>query len=39
LHNAKNYGAVNFIPGMQGSAAQPSNPILQKKKGKRNAKV
>jgi hypothetical protein len=39
LHNAKNYGTVNFIPGMQGSAAQPSNPILQKKKGKRNAKV
>jgi hypothetical protein len=39
LHNAKNYGAVNFIPGMQGSAASPSNPILQKKKGNRNAKV
>jgi len=39
LHNAKTYGAVNFIPGMPGSAAPPSNPILQKKKGKRNAKV
>jgi len=39
LHNAKNYGAVNFIPGMPGSAAPPSNPILQKKKGNRNAKV
>jgi len=33
MHNAKSYGAINFIPGMPGSAAQPSNPILQKKKG------
>jgi hypothetical protein len=33
MHNAKIYGAVNFIPGMPGSAASPSNPILQKKKG------
>jgi hypothetical protein len=39
LHNAKNYGAVSFIPGMPGSAASPSNPILQKKKGNRTAKV
>jgi hypothetical protein len=39
LHNAKSYGAVSFIPGMPGSAAQPSNPILQKKKGNRTAKV
>jgi len=39
LHNAKIYGAVNFIPGMPGSTASPSNPILQKKKGKRNAKA
>ena len=33
MHNAKNYGAVAFIPGMPGSGAPPSNPILQKKKG------
>jgi len=39
MHNAKSYGTVSFIPGMPGSAAHPSNPILQKKKGKRNAKV
>jgi len=34
MHNAKSYGAVSFIPGMPGSAAPPSNPILQKKKSK-----
>jgi hypothetical protein len=39
MHNAKNYGTVSFIPGMPGSAAPPSNPILQKKKGKRSARV
>jgi hypothetical protein len=39
MHNAKSYGAVSFIPGMPGSAAPPSNPILQKRKGKRNTRV
>jgi len=38
-HNAKNYGVVSLIPGMPGSAASPSNPILQKKKGKPDAKT
>jgi hypothetical protein len=38
-HNAKSYGVVSLIPGMPGSAASPSNPILQKKKGKPNAKT
>jgi hypothetical protein len=33
MHNAMKYGAINFIPGIPGSAASPSNPILQKKKG------
>jgi hypothetical protein len=31
MHNAKAFGTINFIPGLQGSAP-PSNPILQKKK-------
>jgi len=39
MHNARIYGAINFIPGMPGSAASPSNPIMQKKKGKRIAKA
>jgi hypothetical protein len=39
MHNAKNFGVVSFIPGMPGSAAPPSKPILQKKKGKPNARV
>jgi len=39
MHNAKSYGVVNFIPGIHGSAAPPSNPILQKKKSKPNARV
>ena len=39
MHNSKTFGAINFIPGMPGSAAPPSNPILQKKKGKPNARV
>jgi hypothetical protein len=33
MHNAKAFGTINFIPGMPGSAP-PSQPILQKKKGK-----
>jgi hypothetical protein len=36
MHNAKSYGAVSFIPGMPGSAATPSNPILQKKRGNKS---
>ena len=36
MHNAKSYGLVSFIPGMPGSAAPPSNPILQKKKGSKS---
>lgn len=34
MHNSRTYGIMNFIPGMPGSAASPSNPILQKKRGK-----
>ena len=37
MHNARTFGAMNFIPGMPGSAP-PSQPILQKKKGKSNGK-
>jgi hypothetical protein len=37
MHNAMKYGAVNFVPGMPGSAP-PSVPILQKKKGKGKGK-
>ena len=36
MHNAKSYGAISFIPGMPGSAATPSNPILQKKRGNKS---
>jgi hypothetical protein len=38
MQNAKTFGAMSFIPGMPGSAASPSQPILQKKKGKGNGK-
>jgi hypothetical protein len=38
MHNAVKYGAVNFIPGIPGSAP-PSHPILQKKKGKPKGKT
>ena len=37
MHNAMKYGAVNFIPGIPGSAP-PGNTILQKKKSRRPAK-
>jgi hypothetical protein len=37
MHNAMKYGAVNFIPGIPGSAP-PGNTILQKKKSKRPVK-
>jgi hypothetical protein len=37
IHNAKSFGVVNFIPGLPGSAP-PSQPIMQKKKGKSKSK-
>ena len=39
MQNAMTFGAMNFIPGMPGSAAPPSQPILQKKKGKEKTKI